>query len=379
MTDNRGGPDVEFMDIERRALDTHLPGFADRLAGFELAELESDGNPGVETFRACGGAKLVVPERFGGSGATVLEATRVMRALAALAPSTAVAAMMHQFSVSTLVAAVESDPLEFAAFPDLLQAIAGKRMLLASGFAEGRRGQHILEPSLRAERVADGYLLNGVKKPCSLSGSMDLLTASIAVPGPDGSPGLGIALIPADADGLTVQPFWSSFALAGAESNEVRLDDVLLSPDQVVNPPLEKALPLQLLGMVHFQLAVCAVYTGVVSALVRRVLAESRGSVTDRADLIVQVESAVLATEAVARRLLDGEPPDRALATAQVARFAVQETLGQVVNRSVELLGGMAYVSTSDVAYLAAAAHGIAFHPPSRTSAAGAIVDCFPA
>lgn len=370
---------MQFMDMERRVLDEHLPGLADRLAGFELTELESDGNPGIEAFRACGGAKLVVPERFGGSGASIVDAARVLRELASLAPSTAVAAMMHQFSVSTLVAAVEQDPREFAAFPDLLAAITSKRMLLASGFAEGQRGQNILEPTLRAERVDGGYLLNGVKKPCSLSGSMDLLTASVAVPGPDGSPSLGIALIPADADGLTVAPFWSTFALAGAESNEVRLDDLLLAPEQLVNPPLEKALPLQMLGLVHFQLSVCAVYTGVVSALVRRVLAESRGSVTDRADLIVEIESAALTAEAVARRLLDGEPVDRALAAVQVARFATQEALGRVTNRAVELLGGMAYVSTSDVGYLAAAAHGIAFHPPSRTSAAGAIVESFPA
>lgn len=369
-----------FMDMERRALDEYLPGLADRLAGFELTELETDGNPGIEAFRACGGAKLVVPERFGGSGASIVDAARVLRELASLAPSTAVAAMMHQFSVTTLVAAVEQDPQEFAAFPDLLAAISGKRMLLASGFAEGMRGQNILEPTLRAERTDGGYLLNGVKKPCSLSGSMDLLTASVAVEQPDGSTSFGLLLLPADTPGISVHPYWSTFALAGAESDEVRLTDVLVHPDQVIapDPSLADAVDgLTTVGLIWFQLTVCATYTGIASLLVEKVLHGARGSAGDRAALAVRVESAAALTEGLARRVDAGETDNDTLAAALVTRYAVQDAVTATVNQAVELLGGMAFIGSSDVAYLAAAAQAIAFHPPSRTSVAGGLLDYY--
>jgi hypothetical protein len=47
------------------------------------------------------------------------------------------------------------------------------------------------------------------------------------------------------------------------------------------------------------------------------------------------------------------------------------------VNQAVELLGGMAYIGSSNVAYLAAASHAIAFHPPSRASTAGGLLDYY--
>ena len=369
---------MQFMEIDRNTLDRLLPGLRERLAEVSLTELESEKNPGIEIFRTLGGTNLLVPKEHGGLGADALDSVRVMRALAAVAPSTAVATMMHQFSVSTMVAAV-SFGAESGVNPALLDSITQNHLLLSSAFAEGRTDQDILQPTMTATPVEGGFLVSGTKKPCSLSRSMNLMTASVALPPEHSVTGLGIAVIPADAEGLSVHPFWSSFVLAGAESDEVRLTDVFVPAEQMVAPPIEQAIALQMTGLVHFQLSVSAAYTGIASELVRRVLERGRGSVTDRADLAVRIEAAALATESVARQLIAGDPIHITLAAAQVARFAAQQTIGEVVNRAVELLGGMAYVSSSDVAYLAAASHGISFHPPSRSSAASSIVDYFTA
>ena len=112
-----------------------------------------------------------------------MDAVRVTRAVAARSPSLAVATTMHQFSVASLVALAESsEGLEWM----LLDGVARDRLLLASGFAEGRTSQGILaahdegplgRPDLAGQRR---------KQPCSLSRSMDLLTASVLFEGPDG-------------------------------------------------------------------------------------------------------------------------------------------------------------------------------------------------
>jgi alkylation response protein AidB-like acyl-CoA dehydrogenase len=370
---------MQFLEADRNACDKLLPGLRQQLAELPLAELESEDSPAIEIFRAHAGTNLMVPQSHGGLDASPLDAARVIRALAAQAPSMTVATMMHHFSLGTLFAV--ADLVGGAGLEDLLlRRVVDERLLVASGFAEGRTAQGILTPTMRAEEVPGGYVVNGAKKPCSLSRSMDLLTASVAVPQPDGSSAMGLLMLPSDTPGISIHPFWSTFALGGAESNEVRLTDVLVTPDQIIAPDPELAdamTQLTTVGLIWFQMTVCATYTGIASALVEQVLTRARGSVTDRAALAVRIESAAALTEGLARRIMDGETDNDALASALVTRFAVQDAILTAVNQAVELLGGMAFIGSCDVAYLAAAAHAITFHPPSRGSTAGSLLDYY--
>lgn len=371
---------MPFLEEDRVVCDKLLPGLRQQLADLPLAELESESSPAIEIFRAHGGTNLLVPQSYGGLDASPLDAARVLRALAAQAPSMTVATMMHHFSLGTLFAVAElvgegSDLEEI-----LLRRVVEERMLVASGFAEGRTQQGILSPTMKADEAPGGYLVNGAKKPCSLSRSMDLLTASVGITQQDGEVAMGLLMLPADTPGISVHPFWSTFALAGAESNEVRLTDVLVTPEQIIapDPSLAEAMTeLTTVGLIWFQMTVCASYTGIASGLVERVLERARGSVGDRAALAVRVESAAALTEGLARRIMDSDTGNDALAAALVTRFAVQDAISATVNQAVELLGGMAYIGSSDVAYLAAASHCIAFHPPSRSSTAEGLLDYY--
>jgi alkylation response protein AidB-like acyl-CoA dehydrogenase len=263
---------------------------------------------------------------------------------------------------------------------DLLARIGPEGLLLASGWAEGRTEQNILNPSVVATRVSDGYLVNGSKKPCSLSRSMDLLTASVILPGEDGNASLAILLLPAESPGISIHPFWSSDILAAAQSDEVRLTDVH-APDRLViraTPEDPGRLDdLQTAAFVWFELLVTAGYVGAASELTERVLARGRGSVTDRAALGVHLESAVALTEGMARALRDGVVGEDAVAAVLVTRFAVQKALAAAADQAVELLGGIAFITSSEIAYLSSAVRPLAFHPPSRTSTTQALVDYF--
>lgn len=225
---------TRFLRRERQTVNDLLPGLDERLAEIPLTKLEARGGPGLELFRRCGGPGLLVPERDAGLGADPVRAVRVQRAIGARSPSLAVATTMHHFSIATLVETSESS----AGFEWMvLEAVARDRLLVASGFAEGRAGQGILAPSARAE-VRDGRIfLTGSKRPCSLASSMDLLTASVLLPADDNESGqLAVALVPKDSPGLSVKEFWNSFVLAGAESEEVVLDDVEVPPDWSCGP-----------------------------------------------------------------------------------------------------------------------------------------------
>lgn len=368
---------MRLLATERATCERYLPGLDGKLASIPLMELESPGNPAIGLYRTTGGAGLVIPTVHGGGGACAVDAARVTRAVAARSPSLAIATTMHQFSVASLVALAESsDGPEWM----LLDGVARDQRLMASGFAEGRTSQGILAPTMKGVWDGKTWRVSGRKQPCSLSRSMDLLTASVELEDPEGSTRTAIALIPAASEGITVEPFWGSWVLAGAESDAVILDDVDVHPDLIVE--LEAGLhgeldDLQTLGLVWFELLVTACYLGVAANLVERVLVGERGATHERLGLAMAIEGAALTLDGAARNLDEGDGGNDGLARALITRFTVADTVRSTVAKAVELLGGIAFVKSPEVAYLAAASHAIGFHPPSRHSSADALLGWF--
>jgi len=364
-----------LLDRERAALDRYMPGLDEFLSGIPLSELESPGGKGIAAFREHGGAALLVPAEHSGCGATALEAVRIQRAIGARSPSLAVATTMHHFSVASLAALSEvSGGMEWM----FLEAIATNKLLVASGFAEGRTDGGILRPTMQATQTDEGVRVTGVKRPCSLASSMDLLTASVTVPRLDGDgTQLAVALIPAESEGIEVSPFWSSFALAGAESDQVSLTDVLVPAELLVRTELnpgELLDDVQTAGFVWFELLMMGSYLGAASALVERVLDNERVPESERLRLVVDLEGAMAAVENVARQIPEGQRDRTLLADSLFARYSVQGAIARVVPQAVELLGGLSFITSDDVGYLAAAVNGLGFHPPSRAKMAGPLL-----
>ncbi|MGC5331171.1 hypothetical protein [Micromonospora sp. DT62] len=368
---------MRSLDQARALCESYLPGLLDGLSKIPFEQREAAGATTLPVFRASGGPSLVIPKEYGGLGASPLDAVRVTRAIGAHAPSLAVATTMHHFSVATLFTFAESiknSGMEWA----LLEAITSRNLLVSSGFAEGRPAQGILSPSMTATPVDGGYRINGSKKPCSLSHSMDLLTASVAVPAPGGGQQTAFLLMPATLRGITRHPFWGSSVLAGAESDEVRLTDVFIEEELVIpteNGPDGMLDDLQTVGFIWFELLITASYLGMASALVERALADRRGAVTDRAALGTRVETATQLLEGAARAMQAGDTDNDALARCLMARYGAQDAITDAARHAVEMLGGMSFIRSPEVAYLVAACQCVAFHPPSRASVAAPLVD----
>ena len=362
---------MNFLKRERTTLDEFLPSFDVDLAEIPLTEIERPGNPGLSMLREREGTGILIPTEHGGKGASPVQAIQIHRAVATRSPSLAIAMTMHNFSVATLC-----EYLFYGNYTvELLNQISGGQLLVASGFAEGRTSSSILDPLVKATPKDGGYLINGSKKPCSLSNSMHLLTASVAVPGISGNgTRRAVAVVPADAEGITRKPFWKSTVLAGAESEEVVLSNVEISEAQLFFPEIEKSLDaVEAGGFLWFELLVSASYLGVASALVERVLMRKRGDETERVQLAIDAEAAMGALEGVARWMQTGERSEEIMVQSLLVRFSVQQAIERITARAVELLGGIAFIGSPDVAYLYAASRALAFHPPSRLSVAPAI------
>ena len=97
----------------------------------------------------------------------------------------------------------------------------GRRLLLAEADGLAAVADAIDDTFVRVldamQKATGRVVVSGRKKPCSLSRSMDLLTASVEGPAAGDEPAqLAIALIPRGTPGLRVEPFWGRFVLAGA-------------------------------------------------------------------------------------------------------------------------------------------------------------------
>ena len=363
---------MNMLRTEQDTLDAYIPGLGKYLTEIPLLELEKPGNGALQNFRELGGPALLVPAEYEGKGASMLDTVRIQRAVGSRSPSLAVATTMHHFSVASLaeLAAARSG-FEWA----MLTAIAENSWLLSSGFAEGKPGQHILTPTMRGVPADGGITVSGVKKPCSLTWSMNLMSASVAVADPaTGTNRMAVVLIPADSAGIERTPFWNTTVLAAAESDQVTLTEVFV-PESLIFYPQEGAAmdPIQARGFVWFELLISASYLGAATSLAERAIERGRGSDEDRAGMAIELETVAAALEQVASVAATVEDNDVLLARALYARFATERAIERVVMSAAAALGGMSFIESPEVAYLLATTRALAFHPPSRAAAAGPI------
>jgi alkylation response protein AidB-like acyl-CoA dehydrogenase len=362
---------MNLLRTERDTLEGYIPGLDKFLSEVPLLELEKPGNGALQTFRELGGPALLVPAEFEGKGASMLDAVRIQRAVGSRSPSLAVATTMHHFSVASLAElAAARNGFEWA----MLTAIAENSWLLSSGFAEGKPGQHILTPTMRGVPADGGITVSGVKKPCSLTWSMNLMSASVAVADPvTGTDRMAVVLIPADSAGIERAPFWKTNALAAAESDQVTLTEVFVPEALVFYPEDGEVMdPIQARGFVWFELLISASYLGAATNLAERAIARGRGSDEDRAGMAIELETVAAALEQVAS-VAATDDNDAVLARALYARFATERAIERVVMSAAAALGGMAFIESPEISYLLGATRALAFHPPSRAAAAGPI------
>lgn len=356
-----------LMVREREILEQYIPGLFDYLDRTPLSDLESRGSDAIAKFKEFGGTALIVPKELGGSGATALEAVRAQRAIGSRSPSLGAATTMHHLSIASLIEFARGASEDDRA---LVKGLVEQHAVIASGFSEGTPGGSVFIPTMKAKRVGDVYVVNGSKKPCSLSGSMDLLTASVEVEGVGEKDGeRAVALIPAGLDGMTVEKFWDTPFLEASQSDEVNLHDVQVPADLVLlNSDDDPDGVHEMTGYLWFGMLISANYLGGATLLLEKMLAADKGDFEGYTRAAADIESSMAAIESVARAVDDGERGQDISARLLFCRIVIRDALVRASSAAMESLGGIGFIKSPDIGYLAGALQAFAFHPPSRRS-----------
>ncbi|KZN41057.1 acyl-CoA dehydrogenase family protein [Pseudoalteromonas luteoviolacea] len=345
----------------QQLLSDTLPDLAKYLHETDFERLEGTQSEAINVFREAGGAATLVKEKYGGKGLTAWQGVLLQMALGGASPSLAIAAGMHQFSIATLQEMAKvGNGLESL----MLEGICRSNLLVSSAFSEGQIGKSILKSQIKAKEVDKGYVISGVKKPCSLAHCMDLLTASVQVEPRQGEPYFAVAMIHKATEGISVEKFWQAPFLQASQSEAVVLDNVFVPHSMMVNVDEKSAYQSHIAGFVWFELITCASYLGMVYGLVTRACEQGRLSGDDKARAYIQLEASTLSLKAVANEM-NNQTQDT-LAHILAIRYQLQDVLASVTQTTLSLVGGINYINDSYFGTIAQIVHAFNFHPPAK-------------
>ncbi|MFD5799399.1 hypothetical protein ACFWIO_38925 [Streptomyces diastatochromogenes] len=360
--------DVVVADA-RAGLDAMADGLFAALSARSAEQHEQDAGPAFAALKRTRATALLVPREYAGTGASAADAVRFQVALGTLAPAVAIATTMHHYKIAALGRVARSGDERAAAIVKDLGTGAG---LLASGGAESTPGRDLRTLGSWAVRDGADWLVTGLKRPCSLSTSMDVLSLMAELRAADGTPeGYAQVFVPAGAESLEREPFWTSPVFGAAESHAVRLSGVRVPDDRVFPLRGETGRRFATDCYTWFQLLISASYLGVARCLASATPADRRAGSrrwTEAFDGLRGLQAELLdAADAIDT----GRPAADQLNLAVRARDRVEDEIGALGGLLLRAAGGGTFARTGFFTLLAGALHAIAFHPPQRGAREG--------
>jgi isovaleryl-CoA dehydrogenase len=288
-----------------------------------------------------------IDERYGGSGAGLLEACLLLEETArAEAP-------IGAYPVTLIVVGALNRFGSEEQKRRLLSHVA-EGGALAIAMSEPEAGSDVGALATRAERWDGEWVLNGAKTWCSYAHTArEILIVCRSHRGGSKHDGLSMILVPRDADGLTLTPIST---LGGRETNEIRLEGCRVPADALLGE--EGAGWSQLMAGLNTERVILA---AAALGLAQRAFDEALAYAGERrqfgrpiasfqatqhklADLASDLVQARLLVRSVAR--MADAAPDRMLPQeASMAKLACTELAKRCTLEGMQIMGGYGYAT----------------------------------
>ncbi|SFP67301.1 acyl-CoA dehydrogenase family protein [Amycolatopsis rubida] len=343
----------------------------------------------VEAMRASRFLAGTVPESFGGLGVRSLHdlAVAVSR-LARGCPATALSANMHLGAALLLARSADAaglDPAHQRGLRGLLMLLGRCRLVLSHAGTEP--GASLFAPATEAVPGPDGYRVTGRKSFATNAEVADVFTVFLRVPGADGEPRAGTAMIRRDTPGLRVERTWDALGMRGTGSHDVVFDGCPVPADAVrVRGRLGVASAEEWIGVLAVNYPMLGAYLGIAEAAAERarqtVRARARpGSAEQLAELrllLTGARSALSRTgqlldEHLAGPLGDGEA-EQLMAEFQCAKLILNRAAVDAADLAMAVVGGRSYRSGDPLSRLYRDARAGGFMQPFSPGEARAFI-----
>ncbi|MGH7961004.1 MAG: acyl-CoA dehydrogenase family protein [Candidatus Binatia bacterium] len=224
--------EVKLTERQQRFIDlaaAHAEDFKTRVAQHDRDNTFPFEN--IEALKKSGYSALTVPEELGGSGANVLELALAQERLGRGDAPTAVGINMHRLLVSTLADMWRLGAKEWA---PLLESLARDRIIFAIPINDPKLhsttgiGGFNDAAGRRAEKVDGGYVVNGRSGFGTMSACADYMISTAHYDDPEKGPQCLLFFLPAKTPGIKIQNNWDTMTIRASLSNDVVWDNVFV-------------------------------------------------------------------------------------------------------------------------------------------------------
>ena len=220
----------------------------------------------VDDLRATRYLTIVVPERLGGLGGSVLDVCIAQEKVSRALGSAGLAANMHlQYLGGSLVSGLWQ-PERLEAF---LRESVDRAWLINNCQAEAEMGSPARGglPATTATRVDGGWSISGRKAWSTASTMLTHFAVSAAVRSPDMPEHLGQFLVAASSPGVSIDPTWKALSMRESASHDIVFENVFVPDRDVIYISTTGARFIPSLEMAPWQgLPFAATYVGIAVA-----------------------------------------------------------------------------------------------------------------
>jgi alkylation response protein AidB-like acyl-CoA dehydrogenase len=333
----------------------------------------------IDRLRRAGYFGLPVPALLQGGDAGLLECAAVQRRLATADPALSIAANMHLFSVGM---AVEHWLRHRDSCGLILEAIATQHRIVASAFAEPGLGGALLRSTVEARRTGGGYVVTGIKSPCSLAACCDLVAFQMQARGEPSS--LMTAFVPARLSGIRVEASWDALGMRASGSDTLHFEECFV-PDELIFhrcDPDGEVDEVFAAGLVWFCVTTTATYLGIVHHALEHVRSDllcarptdvdgARGELATVQSRLGELVAGIVTIEAacagVAAQMDTRRHDPRQLVPIAIGiKHEAVDVCARAMEGLAELAGGKSYRREALLARLWRDVQAARFHPPAR-------------
>jgi alkylation response protein AidB-like acyl-CoA dehydrogenase len=305
---------------------------------------------------------ICLPERFGGSGAPLIDALIVIEELAKECRPAAFQVFEANTGPARVLSLLSSEELQQRFLPDV---IAG-RTSIALAISEPDAGSAATDVTTRAKYADGAYAVNGAKRWTSNGSEADAYLVYVRLSDEPGAKGIGALIVEADRTGVSFGSRERLMGFRGIPSADIRFDDVIVPAANLVVGPGEfgklfQAFSIERLGNSTMSLAIGQAAVDRTMSYVQertqfgKPLIEFQNVQMTLADMVLQVEAARLLVERAAHTAGTGLPDPLEVS---LAKCTANEMAKRVSDLAMQLHGGNGYTEEYGLERLHRDAHG---------------------
>jgi alkylation response protein AidB-like acyl-CoA dehydrogenase len=334
---------AQLRDSVRRFAQCELPPLA------KAAEETSEPVPKslLKQYAALGYLGINLPERFGGHGATHLEAAICLEEIAKISPAVAFPIFESNFGPILAISHFGSDELR----KRLIPAVCAGDITVAVSMSEPTAGTALTDLTTRATLQDDQIIISGQKRWCSGAGHAEGYLVYCRMTDDPGSRGIGAVYVEKGTPGLSFGKREALMGFRGVPSADMFFDEVRVPKSHLVVGPggfkrLMEAFDLERCGNATMSLALAQAALDYVLAYVQdrrqfgKSIVEFQAVQLNLAEMAIKVEAARLL---VYQALCNAELGLPSIRESSMAKCFANEMTREVTGSASQFMGGYGY------------------------------------